>query len=140
MPKETVHWGKQYRLVRHPETELTGEYYSEEDYDPKHGVLSSDEQIGTTPKLEVHWSRPGEWAPLDPREDQEGFVQISLSVGRVELEQFIRNWEREKNEESDDSYHITSHGFFTRGLSRTQINNMIKVLKKARDQAFGADE
>ena len=130
MPSETIHWGKQYTVVTHPETEHTGGWDEEVDYK---GSIEGEPLpvVHRTPSIAIHWTRPGDHAPVEYTEDPEGHVQITLDVSAREILLAA---------ESVTKYGATSHGFFTDSLSRYQINKLIKILKRARDAAKGVDE
>jgi len=192
MPKQVIHWGKQYVLLHHPETKNTSEWWEQapytpaslpltgalEDYKTIQRVLNEyrgetlvvDGLIGdktreafkrhqaalgvnpdgiwgknteaahaawiaktvqTTrqPNLEVVWSRPEDHGVVAQGEDPEGHVQIGIDLDRVDLEDRIRY--------SDG---VLAHTFYTDRLTRGQINELIRVLKRARTAAFGVDE
>lgn len=82
--------------------------------------LEEGQHIDYTPGVELNWSR------------DMGHVQLSIEFPR---EQWIANAEELKNDPQ-----VTKRAIFTDGLSRYQINKMIKTLRRARDAAHGADE
>lgn len=133
MPKETVHWGKQYVARQHKETENTGAWVEDLAYE---GHLEGEtwpetDTLVRSPKVEIFWDRPDKnHLPVD--EDDDGFVQIGMVIDEFEFQQ------RAKETNGDDS--IRARGFYTKKLTRTQINEMIRVLKRARNAAYGADE
>src|SRR5215217_3981185 len=132
MPKETVHWGKQYVARTHKETEDTSKWVEQLNYEGhlEGQVWPDTDALVRSPKVEIFWDRPNEaHLPLD--EDPDGFVQIGMVIDEFELQQRIK-------EANDDS--IQSRGFYTVKISRSQINEMIRVLKRARNSAYGADE
>lgn len=142
MPKEVIHWGKQYLLVHHPKSETVSEYWDQEPFtgvpgspDPNTPSPTLEEFLGENrrltrePNLEVVWVRPEDSAPVPRGEDQEGHVQIGINLEVVDMEDRLRY--------SDGA---VAHTFYTDGLTRGQINNLIRVLKRARNSAFGSDE
>lgn len=141
MPKETVHWGKRYKLVKHEATETTGEWLEEFPWDGSYQEdgngntlpLPPDTQAARSPSLEVIWTRPDERAPVAYDEDPEGFVQVGMMIDMVDMKNYFRH------DDLNDPDLVTKT-FYTRGLTRTQINQMIRTLKRARDAAFGSDE
>lgn len=79
-----------------------------------------------TPDLALHvsWERGSE-------RGSDGHVQVSIQVptpvvvaraGRIEGED------------------VTATAFYAPGLTRTEINHLIRTLRRARDAAFGSDE
>lgn len=139
MPKEVIHHGQKYVIVHHPETENVGAWDEEIEYKypiadtPTSEFVDQNPEgstIATHPTLEIAWSKPGDWFAYN--EDPEGFVQVGLSVDRVEILRVAKELEKDPM--------ISAHGFFTRKISRAQINNAIRVLKRARNGAFGVDE
>lgn len=134
MPRETVHWGKRYLIVEHPETEDHSGFWEEYPYeghqtDGKGNVLPfpPNTSLAQAPSVEVIWAKPESFGPL--MEDPEGWVNIAL---RVDQNDFDHNRDLSEDKES--------FRVITRSLTRRQINDMIKVLKRARDAAFGEDE
>lgn len=89
---------------------------------------SSDEPIHgeSWPEPTVHVS----W--LSATGDHDGHVQVALKVPRAYLETLLR----------DDvaSSFGDQQGVFSPVLDRMALNRMIRVLRKARDQAYGRDE
>lgn len=139
MPKQVVKWGKQYLLVHHPATENTGEWW--ENGVPFHGIaydvqtgdplpLPENSQLTREPNVEVVWSRQDDNGPHPASEDPEGWVQLGLDIDKVDLIDRMRY--------DDDS--VTARTFYTDKLSRHQINELIRVLKRARNAAYGSDE
>jgi len=129
MPNEVVHWGHQYTVKHHPETENVGGWDEEIPFKgyPEGTVPPT---VHRTPKLSVHWSRPEDFGAVAYDEDPEGHVQIGMDISAREIELAA------KSVKDGSSF----HGFFTDSLSRYQINHLIKILKRARDSAKGADE
>lgn len=135
MPRETVHWGKKYLIVEHPETEDHSGYWSEYPYegrqtDSKGVVLPfpPGTSYAQSPSVEVVWAKPeGFNTPLG--EDAEGWVNLAFRVNNNDFEH-----NRDLSEDTDE------FRIFTRSLTRRQINDTIKTLKRARDAAFGEDE
>lgn len=144
MPKETVHWGKHYKLVKKESTLRDGSpWYDEYSWD---GSYQTDEkgnilplppgtEASRYPSVEVSWSRPRDRATLPYDEDPEGTVQIGMEVNMVDMRQSFRH-----SEGGLDDPDLKAKTFYTRSLTRTQINNMIKTLKRARDAAYGEDQ
>jgi len=141
MPKERVHWGTQYIQNAVPETDKHGGYYEELPFqglsiDPNTGEtekLPTGNRLSRSPSVDIYWSKPGEYAPAAYDEEQLGSVQIGFDVNAAELDLFMEEWKQDRDL-------VSSRSFFTRGLTRKQINDMIKTLKRARDAAFGVDE
>jgi hypothetical protein len=122
MPRERIQHGQMY---------LTGEYL---DSTPEHpaGIWREkydqnvkqpeNTRIRQDPSVDITWNRAG-------------WVQISFDIER---EQWIEN-AKELEAEGEQPYTVF-RGIYSESLSRSEINNIIKVLRKARDQAYGADE
>lgn len=143
MPKEVLHKGALYLLKSHPKTETVGAWTEELEYDPpryaypgaekaENRPLPDDVVVTSYPSVEIFWSKPEDRAPVAAFEDEEGFVQFGMDVSREEILRVAE--ELKKNPE------ITAHGFYTRSLTRFQLNKAVKVVQRARNQAFGADE
>lgn len=76
------------------------------------------------PALIVHWNPAGD--------DRSGLVQVStVKYDQVKWSEYDEApaWPREPSAE-----------LFSPPLSRSEINAMIRVLRRARDQAYGRDE
>jgi hypothetical protein len=125
MPKERVKHGQMY--VEGPISEEdsssqevpTGKWrkpYQLGDIQPEGTALLQD------PSLDVTWNRAG-------------WVQVSIEMDRAKWLQMAQ----ELVDEGEQPYTVF-RAMYTDVLTRTEINNMIKVLRKARDQAYGADE
>lgn len=121
VPRERIHHGSMFVQTPKPEgwqdSNTPGEYESRR-YEPGEKLSSSDRLIEES-SLDVHWQR-------------DMWVQISLDIPR---DKWI---ERAKEVESDKERISTA--MYTETLTRDEINKMIRTLRKARDQAFGADE
>lgn len=140
VPKEIIQHGKPYYLVVHHETEEHGRFTVDHSFN---GLTLDDgtdpnkpegDEVHLTrePNLEVHWSRPSDLAPVAMGEDEEGIVQVMLHLHRDAL----LEWADRVRE--DELIHASSA--ISGKLTRHQLNKLIKVLRKARDQAFGTDE
>lgn len=135
MPRETVHWGRKYLIVEHPETEEHSAFWSEHPFegrqmDTKGNMVPypPDTSYARSPSVEVLWSKPGTFN-LPEGDTEEGFVNIAFQINRNDFEH------NEDLSEDREEFRV-----FTRGLTRRQINDMIRTLKRARDAAFGEDE
>lgn len=145
MPKETAHWGKRYISRHTPETEEHNEWWDELPYDgtptdAKGNVieeLPENQVVTRSPSLEVYWSRPEDYVVPAFDEIQTGKVQIGLTLDRGEWEQYRKYYLNDENA-ARDGVHSTT--IFTKALSRAEINNLIKTLRRARDAAEGADQ
>lgn len=138
MPKETI-WGKRYIAQVHEADERTGRWINQlkwdgdpVDKDGKPLPRPANEHLVRSPSIEVYWARPEERPIFAYDEVAEGVVQLGLDVDRFEALEWAMRLEKDED--------ITSTALITEGLTRSQINHLIKILKKARDQAFGADE
>lgn len=81
------------------------------------GVVEQSVEVSTDPAIHVNWHNAGN--------DHEGHVQVSLECDRTYFEQF-------PDEDRGCRYSPV--------LSRSDVNKLIRVLKRARDQAYGRDE
>lgn len=59
-----------------------------------------------------------------------GWAQVSLSLSRSRLQQLANEYSELPSDEVS---------LYSEVLTRTELNKMIKTLRKARDQAYGAD-
>lgn len=137
MPRETVFRGKKSVWVEHPQDGTTHAWTEHLEY--KYPVLNPGDTdfkdqnpegsiIVNGPELEVSWSKPGEWTP----EDEDGFVQVSINVDRNEILRIAK--------ELEENPTITMSAFYTSGIPRTKLNELVRVVKRARNAAFGTDE
>lgn len=81
------------------------------------------------PNVEIVWTRPEETVQqtgVDPA----GWVQIGIDLDGVDLEDRMRY----------SGSNTTAKTFYTESLTRHQINELIRVLKRARNAAYGSDE
>lgn len=137
MPRETVFRGKKVVWVEHPETENVGAWTEHLEYkwpvmnpgdtdfkdqNPEDGIIIQGSE------LEVSWSKPGEWTP----EDEDGFVQVAINVDRHEILRISK--------ELEENPTITMSAFYTPGIPRSKLNELVRVIKRARNAAFGTDE
>ena len=79
------------------------------------------------PELNVSWNKDGDCAS--------GRVQISIDLPV----DYVRHLAK-CIEDDETGLHPSAIGAFTPALSRDDINRMIRVLRRARDQAHGRDE
>ena len=131
VPRERVHHGTLHQHV--PEKMATVDDYPATDgyvtriYKPGRETESHipGSYITEEPSLDVSWLR-------DTSGESTGWVQVSIDMPR-------KVWfERVKELESDVNQ--ISQAVYTETLTRDELNKMIRVLRRARDQAFGADE
>lgn len=103
-----------------PRTQEAHEKYFHEKY-----------QATREPNLEVVWTRADEYTAATPAdEDPEGWVQIGIDMDVVDL--------RDRMRYDDES--LVAKTFYTEKLTRHQINELIRTLKRARNAAYGSDE
>lgn len=125
MPRERIHHGKMCVYLPSDDTDTTGyplqaRVYTE--WTPELGKeLGPDAEMFTEPSLDISWTR-----------EPAGYVQTSICFSR---ERWI-----EIGKMLEDDHLVSEYSIYTDVLSRDEINNMIRVLKRARDQAYGADE
>jgi hypothetical protein len=137
MPKETVHYGMPYVEVVVPATKEMGEYRYTLDPDEATKAIAAgtvdESQVlhGYTPAVQVYWSKPSDAVRFD--EDPEGFVQLGVEISELEFSHYVQMF----LEAPQDAANRT---FYTRKMTRIQLNSMIRVLKRARDAAYGSDE
>lgn len=127
MPRERVHHGKLYVHIpleqetdgsdTPPHIEESREFIPGEKL-PKGAYVTEE------PSLEVTWTRSGDMLG--------GWVQVSIDMPR---EKWLENMKT-----LEDDPNVIARAMYTDSLSRQEINNMIKVLRRARDAAYGADE
>jgi len=120
VPRERIHHGK---LVAKWEATGTSEFpgaIMEATYDPDSKDIPKDAFITVRPSLDVTWTRAGEW------------VQVSIDVPVPLLHELV----------SDCGHNpeIISINVVTDILTRSEINNMIRTLRRARDAVYGSDE
>lgn len=119
MPKERIKHGRHYANV--PISDGRG--YSTVECGPD-GLPYSPVPEGTEyiedPSLDVTWSRDN------------GHVQLSIEFTR---EQWLSNLRTLQEDEA-----ITRRAIFTDSLARHEINHLIRILRRARDAAYGSDE
>lgn len=72
------------------------------------------------PSLDVNWNRDGGW------------VQVSIDAPRDWWESFIESYRGSPEQHNFAAY--------TETMTRREINTLIRVLRRARDAAHGADE
>lgn len=146
MPKQVVHWGKHYKLVKQEPTENSFSkepWYDEYQWDGSYQTdnegnilpLPPGTEAARYPTVEVVWTRPEDGAHRAYDEDAEGHVQIGMMIDMVDMRHHFR-YDKDGINDPD----LKAKTFYTRGLTRTQINEFIKTLKRARDAAFGADQ
>lgn len=83
--------------------------------------------MATTPRLTLHWS-----ALHSTEDDLCGGVQLSVACyPPTSLEEYkaARSWPPEPLSEN-----------YTENLTRDQLNRLIRLLRRARDAAYGGDE
>lgn len=78
------------------------------------------------PILHVNWNK----SQSEGSETFPGFVQVSMQVDMKQIEAFMDR----------DNEFIIAHWFYTSVLTRETINKMIRILRHARDAAYGIDE
>lgn len=84
------------------------------------------------PALYVRWGADGH--------DRTGNVQVSLlKYEQPTWDEWIASDPYEQTETAYPTPPIAGE-FFSQVLSRSEINELIKVLRRARDQAYGRDE
>lgn len=100
---------------------------NELEYEPGTPVPPDDYGVFPDPALHVHWQQPAE---LAGSVHTPGHVQVSV--------QMDAKYFKARAAHLDASVSDTS--IFTPLLSRSEINKLIRVLRSARDKAYGRDE
>ena len=83
-------------------------------------VISENQVLREEPSLDVFWNRDGE------------YVQVAIEAPSY--------WWKKFMEGRVDDPQILSFSAFTNVLTRKEINHMIRILRRARDAAYGSDE
>lgn len=140
MPRETIKWGRDFAIHKVPASKDTPSYEYEVTAEAAHahrqdGTWTADELVfDTKPHLDLVWSRPIDNLSLPLGEEAHGAVQVEIILSPADMQRRID--------------HISAHPedleafsqFFTEPLTRGEINQFIRHLKRARDAAYGADE
>jgi hypothetical protein len=141
MPRETIHHGREFAIVTVPAAKDREEYWYEDD--AARARLAIDEGkldaanvvFDNKPQLDVLWSRPIDLLSLPIGEEPRGSVQIQVSLTDAEAQRRLDHVMKHP-EDLGEMLAVT----FTESLTRYELNQMIKVLKRARDAAYGSDE
>jgi len=123
VPRERIHHGTQYVFTKSyndhlPPSDVVGRPYRPGDDIPEGSTITEE------PSFDVSW-RKGD-------DGDGGWVQFSIDLPRDKWFEAI------KELEADES--VVSRAIYTETLTRDELNKAIRVLRRARDQAFGADE
>ncbi len=126
MPRERVHHGKLYVDEPNVEPGLVTDSgrpagvaaHAMRVYQPGE-ILAEGEKIREKPSLDDNWRR-------DP-----GWVQLSIEAPADWWDQFA---------EGRDNVEQSHYAVFTDILTREELNNLIRTLRRARNAAFGEDE
>ena len=140
MPKETVKWGRDFATVTVRPSDKQSGYTYELSAEEAQSRIAGDElrkadvEFSNKPRLDVLWQRPIDKLSLPIGEDPQGSVQILLGLNPTDMKNRIRHLE--EHPEDLESFSL----IFTEPLTRYEINNLIRTLKRARDAAHGSDE
>lgn len=74
------------------------------------------------PELHVNWHNDGVTG--------QGFIQVSLNIDTVQLEHLSKRRDGK----------VSHQAIYTPVLTRSEVNKLIRVLRTARDKAYGRDE
>lgn len=97
-----------------------------EEYRPgMSSALNDDQRLFEQPSLDVIWNREAGW------------VQVLFEAP---AEWFRKAMEEQAWKADPEEGHPMPYGVGTEPLTREQINNLIRTLRRARNAAFGADE
>lgn len=124
MPRERVQHGKLYAdITETPDPgnvgQTPGSVMRRVEYRPD-VALPEGATVREEPSLDVSWNRDGGW------------VQIAIDAPRDWWERF-----KESLDGSPEQHHMSA---YTDVLTRKEINDLIRTLRRARDAAYGADE
>lgn len=134
MPRETIHYGREYARVSVPETDGRGAYeYELEAHEAKAREAEGHVTFSTKPHLDLLWQRPSDIGQA-LGEEPNGSVQVSISLTPQDMQWRINRLQGHPEDLEDFST------FYTERLTRSQINHFIRTLKRARDAAYGSDE
>lgn len=128
MPRERVHHGKLTAHWKDPDVDFEdGKGYpgaevsaSYSPQDPPPFPPDVPVEITGEPSLDVLWNRDG------------CYVQVAIDAPR--------DWWKKWLESYDGSPELPSFPAYTDVLSRRELNDLIRVLRRARDAAYGRDE
>lgn len=140
MPKEIIKYGRDYATVTVHGTKETGGYSYELGAEEAHkgiaggGLARPDVEFSNKPAIHLHWQRPIDRMSLPAGEEPKGSVQLSLSLNPTDTQRLITHIA----EHPEDLEPFST--FYTEPLTRHEINEAIRNLKRARDAAYGADE
>lgn len=87
----------------------------------ENGVTEQHSEIRTDPAVHVNWHNVGN--------DHDGHVQVALECDREYLKELVEKLQDE------DRICVSSST-----LSRSDVNKLVRVSRRARDQAYGRDE
>lgn len=122
---------------------VTRDVWPREDHDcptPNHFPCDCN-TIGVTrtwPALAVRWRRGGERMP-----DGEDSAHVGITLTEYEQMPWPEYWEQVSTVDRRTAEKITppvKEEHFSRCLTRSEINQLIAVLRRARDAAYGRDE
>ena len=140
MPRETIHYGRDFANVKVRATDDLSGYTYELNAGEAHVRVASDElkradvEFSNKPHLHLEWQRPVDALALPVGEEPKGSVQVSISLNPTEMKHVIDHIA--EHPEDLEAFSI----FRTESLTRYEINNLIRTLKRARDAAYGGDE
>lgn len=129
MPRETIQHAR--IVVRHEEPPVVFDEHGgnlqyplvsaivDREYVPNEALGVHDTLIEGS-AVSLHWSRDAE------------YVQIGIEAPRKFWDSFIQGY--------DSSKELHRYELYTESLTRKEINDLIKVLRRARDAAYGTDE
>lgn len=124
MPRERVKHGKLW--LHHPvpdgqASDGPGEPTTITEYYPGQPV-EGDDKVFEDPSLDVTWNRDGGWVQMALYAPVDWWKRFMVVFG-----------------EGGDTTAV-AQAAYTDVLTRSEINNLIKTLRRARDAAYGADE
>lgn len=140
MPRETIQYGRDFAKVTVPPSETHSGYEYELDARTAKAKLESGElhksnvRFDAKPHLDILWSRPISHMSLPAGEEPNGSVQVQITMSPATMQDRINHIAAHP----EDLEHFAN--VFTEPLTRSQINQMIRHLKRARDAAYGTDE
>jgi len=118
MPKETVQYGQQFITVEHEGTKDYPGAIIRQQYFPG-DPIPAGATVDQLPSTSVHWNRDAGW------------VQLSIEATR----EWWTNWQKSYEGSTEQA----TFPVCTETLTRQEINNLIRTLRRARAAAYGED-
>lgn len=137
MPKEQINTPSNRVVIEHADAEPGFGYYYLNDGDEF--PSGPDTHMEHSPVLHVGWSKPESHAL--PTECVVFYVDIAEDEILRAADEILRKRRRQANpEERPEQWWSQMYQFHTTVVSRPELNNTIKAIRRARDTVFGGDE